>query len=96
LRDSEVAVSYGAVLRAYSKENGPASIPKLSYGFGITEMYDPETHEAHAEVLRPYIDKLDGIKYVQNTIEWLVCIPRKVAKNGIIRLINCHQLLKFG
>jgi hypothetical protein len=68
-------VSLGAVLRALEKEEGPARITQSSYGFLRTEPHEPEVFQAHKEV-RPTIDKLDGKRYIRNTIDWLV---KKVA-----------------
>jgi hypothetical protein len=72
----ETAVVKGAIFRAWNKENGPHRFTLLSYGFGITEEYNPEWKE-HAEI-RPTLDKVDGCYYVRNTIDWLV---RKVIDN---------------
>jgi hypothetical protein len=68
----EVAVSHGAVLRAWNKEAGPARITKSSYGFQIMEEYNPDKIKEHLEVKKPFFDKLDGRKYVRDTIEWHV------------------------
>jgi hypothetical protein len=73
----------GAVLRALEKEDGPARITQSSYGFLRTEPHDPENCQAHKEV-RPTIDKLDGGKYVRNTIDWLV---KKVSRISIFGLL---------
>lgn len=64
-------MSMGAVLRALEKEEGPARITQSSYGFLRTEPHEPTVFQAHQEV-RPTVDKLDGKKYVRNTIDWLV------------------------
>lgn len=74
--DSETAVSLGAVLRTLEKGDGPERISKSSYGFLRTEPHEPEICHAHTEQ-RPTTDKLDGKKYIRNTIDWLV----KVASN---------------
>lgn len=65
----ETAVAHGAILRALSKDHGPARIPQSSYGFLRSEPFGewPE----HRGV-RPSVEKLDGYKYVTNTIDWLV------------------------
>ncbi len=70
--DREVAVSHGAILRAWNKEDGPTRITKSSYGFQIMEEYSPETIKEHLEVKKPFYDKLDGRYYVRDTIEWHV------------------------
>ena len=67
----EIAVSYGAILRAWKKEDGPERITKSNYGFEIAEGYDPESYKEHIGV-RPFNDKLDGEKYILGVIEWIV------------------------
>jgi hypothetical protein len=70
------AVACGAVIRALRKEDGPARILQTSYGFLRTEPY--RAHEAHASQ-KPKRDKIDGLDYIDNTIEWMinkVAIPR--------------------
>jgi hypothetical protein len=69
--ESETAVSLGAVLRTLEKGDGPERISKSSYGFLRTEPHEPEICRAHTEQ-RPTTDKLDGKKYIRNTIDWLV------------------------
>jgi hypothetical protein len=64
-------VSLGAIRRALRKEDGPQRITKSSFGFVWTDLYDKENIPAHVGI-RPRIDKLDGRKYVKNTINWLV------------------------
>ncbi|PMD47527.1 hypothetical protein L207DRAFT_506529 [Hyaloscypha variabilis F] len=72
--DPEVAVSYGAVLRAWSKEDGPLRITQSSYGFEIMEEFRPEVHKEHREAMRKkkFNDKLDGRVYLDGVIEWHV------------------------
>jgi hypothetical protein len=65
------AVAHGAVLRALRKEDGPARIVQSSYGFLRTEPHEPKVWEAHKGV-RPWYDKVDGLTYVKNTIDWLI------------------------
>ena len=67
--NSETAVAHGAVLRALDKDDGPARITNSSYGFLRSEPFGewPE----HTGV-RAHTDKLDGFRYVDNTIDWLV------------------------
>ena len=51
------------------KEEGPLRIAQCSYGFLRTEPYGEwDEHEG----IKPFIDKLDGEKYVPDTIDWLV------------------------
>ncbi|KAI9696318.1 MAG: hypothetical protein M1820_008160 [Bogoriella megaspora] len=69
-------VARGAVLRSLNKENGPSRISRASYGFLRTEQYKnpeyPKSSAAHVEAgVVPSIDKVDGFKYVRNTIYWL-------------------------
>jgi hypothetical protein len=68
----EVAVSHGAILRAWNKEDGPARLTNSSYGFQIMEEYNPDKIKEHLEVKKPFFDKLDGMKYVRDIIEWHV------------------------
>ena len=64
-------VARGAVLRSLNKANGPLRISRASYGFLRTEPFEdwPEHVEAG---LVPSIDKVDGFKYVKNTIFWVI------------------------
>jgi hypothetical protein len=72
-RHREVAVSYGSVLRAWNKEDGPARITQSSYGFEIMEEYNPTKYPEHREAKKKFYDKLDGKTYVLRVIEWHVC-----------------------
>jgi hypothetical protein len=63
-------VARGAIIRAWDKEDGPLRISQLSFGFEITEEYDPD-NEAHKGI-RPTADKWDGRYYVKNTITWVI------------------------
>lgn len=63
------AVACGAVIRALKKEAGPARILQSSYGFLRTEPYG--THEAHASQ-EPKPDKVDGLDYIEDTIDWVI------------------------
>jgi hypothetical protein len=36
------------------------------------EEYNPDKIKEHLEVKKPFFDKLDGRKYVRDTIEWHV------------------------
>ncbi|KIM99548.1 hypothetical protein OIDMADRAFT_19679 [Oidiodendron maius Zn] len=65
----ETAIAHGAVLRAMNKEKGPKRIAQCSYGFLRTEPY--REWDEHKGV-KPFIDELDGEKYVRDTIDWLV------------------------
>ncbi|KAI9693060.1 MAG: hypothetical protein M1822_005055 [Bathelium mastoideum] len=64
-------VARGAVLRSLNKENGPSRISRLSYGFQRTEHYKDFKEHVEAGVV-PSVDKVDGFKYVKNTIEWVI------------------------
>lgn len=68
----EVAVASGAVLRALRRHESHSRIIQSSYGFLITEVYEPETIAAHLEIRKPRRDKLDNERYVKNTLTWLV------------------------
>jgi hypothetical protein len=69
LSNRSTAVACGAVIRALRKEDGPARILQSSYGFLRTEPYG--TQEAHASQT-PKPDKIDGLDYIDNTIEWMI------------------------
>ncbi|TVY83758.1 hypothetical protein LSUE1_G004561 [Lachnellula suecica] len=66
--EPEIAVAHGAVLRALDKEKGPDRITQSSYGFLRTEPYTEAMHPG----MKPRIDKLDGERYIKNTIFWLI------------------------
>lgn len=59
------------MLRAYNKEMGPQRITLCSYGFLRTEPYEPKFYGAH-EGARYVTDKVDGERYVKDTIDWLI------------------------
>jgi hypothetical protein len=69
---SETAVASGAVLCALNRKDGPTRVIGSSYGFLCTEIYEPDIIEAHRTLRRPRIDRLDGERYVRNTIRWIV------------------------
>jgi hypothetical protein len=75
--NSESAVAYGAVLRAWNKEDGPDRKIQSSYGFEITSPYDDE-YPPHIGA-KTVFEKLDGIYYVPNIIEWRI---RKARMNS--------------
>ncbi|KAL9071920.1 MAG: hypothetical protein Q9157_005286 [Trypethelium eluteriae] len=68
---SKSTVARGAVLRSLNKANGPSRISRVSYGFLRAEPYNewPEHVEAG---LVPSVDKVDGFKYVKDTILWVI------------------------
>jgi hypothetical protein len=70
------AVAHGAVFRAMNKADGPERRLLSSYGFLLTEEYDPAErgHQA-AEVST---NDLDGKKYVRDCVRWLI---KKVRRN---------------
>lgn len=76
---SGTAVAHGAVLRALRKEDGPARIVQSSYGFLRTEPHEPEVLEAHQSI-RPWYDKVDGLPYVKDTIDWLIKKVRRIPR----------------
>jgi hypothetical protein len=69
--DRTTAVARGAVLRAFNKNHGPTRITSCSYGFLRTEPYAPDEHPAHKNA-RFVIDKADGERYINHTIDWLI------------------------
>jgi hypothetical protein len=69
--DRSTVVARGAVLRALNKDSGPRRITDCSYGFLRTEPWEPDQIPAHSKV-KCHIDKADGEKYVDNTIDWLI------------------------
>lgn len=73
-KDSAVAVSRGAILRALNKEDGPARFLLMSFGILRHEPYD-KSFEGHVWARQNNVDsksKLDGISYVDHCIEWLI------------------------
>jgi hypothetical protein len=82
LSNRSTAVACGAVIRALRKEDGPARILQSSYGFLRTEPYG--TQEAHASQ-KPKPDKIDGLDYIDNTIEWMI---HKVATAFLYRIMQ--------
>jgi hypothetical protein len=73
-------VAKGAILRACDKENGPARMPRLSYGFLRHLEYQNEKWLAkkfpaiaaamkHGERT---LDKIDGKYWVNDTIQWII------------------------
>ena len=89
LMNSSTAVACGAVLRALRKEDGPARTLQSSYGFIRTEEYG--TKEAHMSQ-EPTIDKIDGRKYIDNTIEWFISkvLRPMIAALRILRRITVN------
>ena len=69
LMNRSTAVARGAVLRALRKEEGPARVLQASYGFIRTERF--ETQAEHVGQV-PITDKVDGNKYIDNTIDWVI------------------------
>lgn len=88
--DREVAVSYGAILRAWNKEDGPARFIQSSYGFEIMEEYNPKRYPEHLQVKKKYKDKLDGKTYVEEVIEWHVC---KVCSSSAVPAVQYAYLI---
>ena len=58
-------------MRVFNKELGPRRIVQSSYGILRTEPFEPEVWEAHRGT-RCVIDKADGERYVDGTIDWLI------------------------
>jgi len=65
------AVARGAVLRALNKRFGPNRIMQSSYGFIISEPYEPEVFKAHRQT-KCRINRVDGERYVDGTIRWVL------------------------
>ncbi|KAH0556621.1 hypothetical protein GP486_005547, partial [Trichoglossum hirsutum] len=65
------AVAHGAVFRALDKEGGPRREILSSYGFLRREEYDPKGCPAHVGV-NPVYQRLDGKRYINNCIHWLI------------------------
>ncbi|KAE8452609.1 hypothetical protein EG329_013868 [Mollisiaceae sp. DMI_Dod_QoI] len=105
--EPQTAVVEGAIIRAWDKEKGPQRFLKLSYGFQVTEQYDPINIEAHREVKHATLDPKDGFEYVHNTIEWLVfkddtkTIPNRLVKSTVVyhifplsaKRLECEEIL---
>ncbi|KAE9377463.1 hypothetical protein N431DRAFT_329570 [Stipitochalara longipes BDJ] len=64
-------VARGAILRALNKDHGPPRFTSCSYGFLRTEPYEPEEFAAHKNT-KCHIDRADGEKYIDGTINWLI------------------------
>ncbi|KAE9363645.1 hypothetical protein N431DRAFT_422567 [Stipitochalara longipes BDJ] len=90
--DPEVAVSYGAVLRAWSKEDGPLRITQSSYGFEIMEEFNPIKHPEHRVAKKIFNDKLDGKVYVEHVIEWHVCKGEVVPTHKEYSLASVYRI----
>ena len=65
------AVARGAVLRALNKRFGPSRITQCSYGFILSEPFQPEVFEAHSQT-KCRINEVDGERYVDETIRWVI------------------------
>jgi hypothetical protein len=70
------------------KEDGPARIVQSSYGFLRIEPHEPEVWEAHRNI-HPWYDKVDGLYYVKDTIDWLI---KKVGRAAL----QISRLSDFG
>ncbi|KAF5535802.1 Hsp70 chaperone protein [Fusarium mexicanum] len=69
------AVASGAVLRALNKANGPDRIARSSYGILRTEPFGQ--YPEHAG-LKPSYDRLDGMPYIKQTIDWVLKLGERV------------------
>ncbi|KAF1849715.1 uncharacterized protein K460DRAFT_360566 [Cucurbitaria berberidis CBS 394.84] len=76
------AVARGAVLRALNKRFGPSRITQCSYGFLISEPYEPETFKEHRET-KCRINKADGERYVDETIKWVIQAGERVENRQV-------------
>ena len=77
---SVTAVASGAVLRALNKEQGPSRQARSSYGILRSELFNKEVH--HKD-LKPVWDDVDGMRYIKNTIDWIL---KKVRLGYILKL----------
>ncbi|CZR66777.1 related to hsp70 protein [Phialocephala subalpina] len=91
--DPQTAIVQGAIIRAWDKDKGPKRFLQLSYGFQVTEEYNPETITAHSEVRRPKPDKKDGLTYIHDTIEWLVCKGEKIPYSLVKSIVVYHTFV---
>jgi len=87
-------VARGAALRAFDKNHGPDRITSCSYGFLITEHYDPIKYEEHREV-ECIVDEVNGEKYIENTIRWLIKKVCTSQKRLFIHLIQVTFLGRY-
>ncbi|KAL1794641.1 hypothetical protein ACET3X_006457 [Alternaria dauci] len=76
-RNPSTAVARGAVLRALNKRFGPSRITQCSYGFIISEPYEPDHIEAHSRT-KCRINGIDGERYVDETIRWVLQAGERV------------------
>ncbi|OAK96902.1 hypothetical protein IQ06DRAFT_351485 [Phaeosphaeriaceae sp. SRC1lsM3a] len=83
------AVARGAVLRALNKRFGPDRITQCSYGFLRSEVHEPTIFEAHKKQ-RCRIDKNDGEKYIDRTINWVIQKGDIVGHMQIFSFDMCH------
>lgn len=69
IANRSTAVACGAVIRALRKEEGPERVLQSSYGFLRTEPFGSHTeHEGQ----KPKPDRIDGLEYIENTIDWVI------------------------
>jgi hypothetical protein len=66
----ETAMAHGAVLRALDEEDELLRNSRSSYGFTTMEELNRDL-EAHKNV-KPHYDKVDGMAYVKNVINWTI------------------------
>lgn len=76
-KNPSTAVARGAVLRALNKRLGPDRITQCSYGFLISEPYEPEVYEEHRRTICR-INKADGERYVDETLHWVIQAGERV------------------
>ena len=77
----------GAVLRALNKRFGPSRITQCSYGFLFSESYDPENIPEHRETTCR-INRVDGERYVDETIRWVLQAVSTYIADLILRIID--------
>ncbi|KAH7378746.1 hypothetical protein BKA66DRAFT_610262 [Pyrenochaeta sp. MPI-SDFR-AT-0127] len=88
-RNPSTAVARGAVLRALNKRFGPSRITQCSYGFLISEPYEPAVYEEHRQT-RCNINKDDGERYIDDTICWQVQAGERVENMQVFSFDVMH------
>lgn len=93
---SATAVSKGAVLRAFNKEDGPSRKLQSNFGLKRKEIFDPKL-DGHLKASAPKREKdnLDGEIYVRDIIEWKLF---KVSLNSLSYLgmtadLGCYRAM---
>ncbi|PVH69481.1 hypothetical protein DL98DRAFT_522149 [Cadophora sp. DSE1049] len=88
-RAASTVVARGAIVRAFNKNHGPLRTTSCSYGFLRSEPYEPDEFAAHRNT-RCTIDKADGEKYIDGTINWLIQKGEDLPHNKEFSIIVKH------